>query len=70
MSEDMSPEATWDPGEWEIYQTEVESVVAVLNSLLEKYQSETIRGHLGQALEDIASYTEWEEGDDNVAEAA
>lgn len=70
MNEDMSPDSSWDPAEWDLYQAEIEQAVTDLNLLLDKYKSETIRSHLAEAIDEIASYTEWEESDEGQAEAA
>jgi len=60
----------WNEAEWQAYLAEVEPIVDELTDLMGKAKSETIRLHLNDVIEEISSYVEWEDGEDEQAEAA
>lgn len=68
LPDDIDP--SWDEIDEEIDLAEIESTVNTLSSLIDKTQSETIKGHLQDALDAVSDLAEWEDVDDDQAEAA
>jgi hypothetical protein len=68
MPEDMDPQ--WEELDEEIDLAEIEQTANALASMIEKTKSETIKAYLQDALDAVSDLAEWEEVDDDEAQAA